>query len=184
MDRAVFKHAGKHLKTRQRLSCCHDTAGIPVQTVADRRAERAQPALRELAAPQKIIDQILHQRFIGLLSLLRQHTRRFVDQNDLIILIENIEIYFLYLLHLNTGKFFNGVIREKQLHDIAFGEFFISLTLFPVQRDVLLAHHLIEKALRRLIHVLRKELIQALSRLVLLNHDLSHFFIPLHGKTL
>ena len=57
-------------------------------------------------------------------------------------------------------KFFDGVLRKKQLHDIAFGEFFISLTLFPVQRDVLLAHHLIEKALRRLIHVLREKFIQ------------------------
>ena len=68
----------------------------------------------------------------------------------------------------------DGLVREKELYEIPFAELFGTGCFLPVQRYVFLAEHLIEEALRRLIHIFPEKFVEALSGFICSDGDLPH----------
>ena len=65
----------------------------------------------------------------------------------MIILIADTQLRLFYLLHFDLAEFVNGFLCQKETDLIALAELLCSVTFFPVHRDILLPHHLLEEAL-------------------------------------
>ena len=65
----------------------------------------------------------------------------------MVILIDDMQIHLFDLLERMRGKLLNGLLGEEQLDLVSLDELLRAIAFFPIQRDVLLAHHLIEKSL-------------------------------------
>ena len=76
----VLEKSCHGLQPYQGLSCHDQAAGIPVQAVADGRAECPQFLLRDAPFCKQIGDHMLHHGHIVLCGLLGQHPRRLIDE--------------------------------------------------------------------------------------------------------
>ena len=65
----------------------------------------------------------------------------------MVILIDDMQIHLFDLLERMRGKLLNGLLGEEQLDLFSLEELLLAIAFFPIQRDVLLAHHLLEKSL-------------------------------------
>ena len=84
----LLQHGRKLSGRRRILACQHQAAGVPVQTVADPRAE-APRCRKRVLLPAEIACQIFVQRYIRGHGLLGEHPRRLVDCDHLLILIDD-----------------------------------------------------------------------------------------------
>lgn len=146
------------LQPRQAFSGKQKTACIAVQTIADRGTEGLHFRFRKLSLLQEIGEKPLICRHILRAALLREQPRRFIKNQDIAVLVDDLLWRKRLCLSqgcglraLLYGKFFICLVRYKNADAVALRRNLIPGSLFPVQRDILLAHHLIKKALRRLI---------------------------------
>lgn len=86
----VLKGLGHDLEPCQGLAGHDKAAGVPVQTVADRGAEGLKLLGGELTGDQQIVDDLFYQGAVALLSFLGEEAGRFVDQQDMSVLVEDL----------------------------------------------------------------------------------------------
>ena len=67
------------------------------------------------------------------------------------VLVEDIKVYLFYLLDLHLGKFCERLVGEKKFNLVAFRKQLRAVAFFPVERDILLPHHLVDEAFWRLV---------------------------------
>ena len=87
----------------------------------------------KLSAAQKIVDEILYQRFVAVLCLLGEHTRRLIDKDYVLILVHNVKGRLFYLLNFYLRKLFDGLLRQKQTDLVSLGKLFRTVALFSVE---------------------------------------------------
>ena len=97
----------------------------------------------------------------------------------MVILVNDLQIYLFDFLQRMDGKFTDGLIGKEQPDLVSRDKLFRTVALFPVQRDVFLAHHLIQESLTGQIQVFGQQLIEPLARFIFSNNERTHLSIPL-----
>ena len=173
VDCPVMKQLRELLQTCHGFPHRHNAAGIAVKAVADRWPEGKQILLRQGAGAQQITDRVFVQGKILIMRFLRQHARRLIYKQDILILIENVKsgcritlrqaLSALLRLRTDARELFQGFLRKKNPDQIPFRHFLAAIRTASVQGNILLPQHLMQKGSGRLFQVFPEKLIQALS---------------------
>ena len=192
MDKPVPKQCGKRGQPLLSLADRNNSTGIPVKTITGGRPDKHQLFRIRLPSAQQIFHRIFIQGPVAGSSLLCQHPRWLVHDQHMRILIQDAVFKkiipsklrrsngFLFRKKRSCrfpGKLAEGIIGKPDLYGIARMKLFFSGCLFPVQCDVFLPQHFIQKACRCIFQCTFQYALQLLPLLGGGNDQFFHLFV-------